>query len=82
MGLTDAGGGSDHAGFIGAGIPTGGLFAGATESGGAANPGTGRGDAMDPCYHLACDTVENVDLERVAIFTDATYAVLVDLMRR
>ena len=82
IGLTDAGGGSDHAGFIRAGIPTGGLFAGATESGGAANPSTGRGEAMDPCYHIACDTVENVDLDRVAIFTDATHAVLVDLMQR
>ena len=28
-----------------------------------------------PCYHVACDDVDNVDLERVAIFTDATFAV-------
>jgi hypothetical protein len=77
----DLGGASDHFGFIEAGIPTGGLFSGATETGGAANPSSGGGAAMDPCYHLACDTVDNVDLERVARFADATSAVVLELIR-
>ena len=36
--LMDLGNGSDHAAFSQAGIPTGGLFAGATETGGASQP--------------------------------------------
>lgn len=76
----DLGGSSDHFGFIAAGIPTGGLFAGATESGSAAQPGTGGtggtgGPPADACYHLACDDLDNVDVERVALFADATFAV-------
>jgi Zn-dependent M28 family amino/carboxypeptidase len=73
----DLGGSSDHFGFIAAGIPTGGLFAGATESGSAAQPGTGGtgGPPADACYHLACDDLDNVDVERVALFAEATFAV-------
>jgi Zn-dependent M28 family amino/carboxypeptidase len=73
----DLGGSSDHFGFIAAGIPTGGLFAGATESGSAAQPGTGGtgGEPADACYHLACDDLDNVDVERVAVFAEATFAV-------
>ncbi len=52
-------------------FPTGGLFAGASESGSASNPSAGGGEALDPCYHIACDTIDNVDLERVALFADA-----------
>ena len=37
---------------------------------------------MDPCYHIACDTIANVDLERVALFAEATYAVASGLMAR
>jgi Peptidase family M28/PA domain len=78
----DIGGSSDHFGFIQAGIPTGGLFAGASETGSASQPGSaGSGPAPDPCYHIACDDIDNVDLERVALFAEATYAVAVDLMR-
>ncbi len=77
----DIGGASDHSGFVQAGIPTGGLFAGASETGSAASPGAGGdGAARDPCYHLACDTVANVDLERVAMFTEATLGVTIALM--
>ena len=73
----DLGGSSDHFGFIAAGIATGGLFAGATESGSAAQPGTGGsgGEPADACYHLACDDLDNVDVERVALFAQATFAV-------
>jgi aminopeptidase S len=80
--LIDLGGASDHGAFDHAGIPTGGLFSGATESGSAANPSTsGSGDApADACYHLACDDIDNVDLERVALFADATLAVALGLI--
>jgi hypothetical protein len=45
----NAGGNSDHAPFERAGIPVGGLF-------------TGAGRAHDPCYHRACDDIDNVDM--------------------
>jgi Zn-dependent M28 family amino/carboxypeptidase len=77
----DLGGGSDHFGFTQAGIPTGGLFAGAAASGSAANPGApAAGADPDPCYHIACDTADNVDPERVVLFSDATVAVVLQLM--
>lgn len=64
-----------------AGIPTGGLFAGATESGSAANPGSGTGgEPADACYHLACEDLDNVDLERVTLFAEATLAVALTLL--
>lgn len=73
----DLGGSSDHFAFMEVGIPTGGLFAGATASGSAAQPGAGGGDLepFDACYHLACDDLDNVDLERVALFAEACFAV-------
>ena len=37
---------------------------------------------MDPCYHIGCDTLDNVDLDRVALFADATFAVAYELMER
>ena len=55
---------SDYAPFTWAGIPAGGIYAGAekiktvaqrADVGGLANA------PYDPCYHLACDTVANVD---------------------
>jgi Iap family predicted aminopeptidase len=45
----NAGGNSDHAPFQRAGIPVGGLF-------------TGAGRPHDPCYHRACDDIDNVDM--------------------
>jgi Peptidase family M28/PA domain len=48
------GGASDHAPFEAAGIPIGGLYTGSSEDGRDGRP-------RDPCYHLACDTVGNVD---------------------
>jgi len=54
LGRVAAGGSSDHAPFQEAGVPVNGLYTGSTERG----PG---GRPRDPCYHLACDTVENVD---------------------
>jgi Zn-dependent M28 family amino/carboxypeptidase len=54
LGNVVAGQSSDHAFFKTAGIPIGGLYTGSDEAG----PG---GRARDPCYHLACDTIENVN---------------------
>ena len=35
------------------------------------------GDQYDPCYHLACDTFDNINLEALAVNTDAVaFAVL------
>jgi Iap family predicted aminopeptidase len=45
----NAGGNSDHAPFQRAGIPVGGLF-------------TGAGEPHDPCYHRACDDIDNIDM--------------------
>ena len=66
--IKDVGGGADHASFNNFGIPTGGLFSGANERktpeqaelfGGTA------GAPADACYHLACDTVDNIDPVRL-----------------
>jgi Zn-dependent M28 family amino/carboxypeptidase len=58
------GGSSDHAAFDQAGIPTGGLFAGANErkSQAQADLFGGTADApADPCMHLPCDRVDTLD---------------------
>jgi Zn-dependent M28 family amino/carboxypeptidase len=49
-----AGGSTDSASFMRAGIPVSGLYTGGPELG-------RRGRSRDPCYHLACDTADNVD---------------------
>jgi Zn-dependent M28 family amino/carboxypeptidase len=79
----DIGGSSDHFGFAEAGIPIGGLFAGATDTGSAAQPAASPGTAGPPpdaCYHLSCDDLGNVDLDRVALFAEATFAVAYELI--
>jgi Zn-dependent M28 family amino/carboxypeptidase len=60
----DLGGGSDHHAFAQAGIATGGVFAGATETG-------PDGTVADPCYHQACDDGSDLDLELARILTAA-----------
>jgi Zn-dependent M28 family amino/carboxypeptidase len=60
----DLEGRSDHAPFQEAGIPTGGLFTGADEP-------APDGQPHDNCYHRACDTVDNVDLEILEKMADA-----------
>jgi Zn-dependent M28 family amino/carboxypeptidase len=77
---TDFSGRSDYGPFIAAGIPAGGLFTGAE---GIKTPdevtlwGGTAGDQYDPCYHLACDTFNNINLEGYGINTDAVaYATL------
>lgn len=73
----DIGATSDHAPFDDVGIPTGGIFSGANEIKTAAESAEFGGTAdspMDDCYHLACDTVENVNLENVTLFAEAAAA--------
>ncbi len=62
---TEFDGRSDYFGFIEAGIPAGGLFSGAE---GTAVVG---GPAYDPCYHQACDGIDNINEELLGQMTDA-----------
>jgi len=77
---SDFSGRSDYGPFIAAGIPAGGLFTGAEGIKTAAEAaiwGGTAGQQYDPCYHLACDTFANVNLEALDINADAVaYAVL------
>jgi hypothetical protein len=64
---------SDYEAFIGAGIPSGGLFTGAEELKSeeqAAIWGGTVGEQFDPCYHEACDTFENVNLHALEVNSD------------
>ena len=71
---TPFGGASDHAPFERAGIPVGGLFTGAGDR--------VRGRPADPCYHRACDDIDNVDEVTAAVLARAAERVLVQLARR
>ena len=71
---------SDYGPFIAVGIPAGGLFTGAegikTEEQATIYGGT-AGEQYDPCYHLACDTFDNISLEALDQMSDAAaHAVL------
>ncbi len=77
---TDFSGRSDYGPFIAVGIPSGGLFTGAegikTPAEAAIWGGT-AGQQYDPCYHLACDTYNNVNPYALDTNSDAiAYAVL------
>ncbi len=65
---------SDHGPFADEGIPTGGLFTGAegikSEAEAAAFGGE-AGAPHDPCYHQACDDIDNLDKEALGQFSDA-----------
>jgi Zn-dependent M28 family amino/carboxypeptidase len=71
---------SDYAAFFDVGIPFGGLFTGAEGIKTAAQTeiyGGTAGQQYDPCYHLACDTADNVSLEVLDLNSDAiAYSVL------
>ncbi len=71
---TQFSGRSDYGPFIAVGIPAGGLFTGAegikTEEQAAIYGGT-AGEQYDPCYHLACDTFDNISLEVLDQNSDA-----------
>jgi Peptidase family M28/PA domain len=64
---------SDYEAFILAGIPSGGLFTGAeqikTEEQAAIWGGI-VGEQFDPCYHEACDTIENFDRHALEVNSD------------
>jgi Zn-dependent M28 family amino/carboxypeptidase len=70
---------SDYQAFIANGIPAGGLFTGAEgikTPAQAAKWGGTAGVAYDPCYHSACDTIDNLSAEALTINADAiAYAV-------
>ena len=65
---------SDYEAFILEGIPAGGLFTGAevvkTEEQEAIWGGT-AGAQYDPCYHLACDDIDNLALDALDVNSDA-----------
>lgn len=71
---TEFSGRSDYQAFISVGIPASGLFTGAE---GIKAPeqeaiwGGTAGDQYDPCYHLACDTIDNVSREALDVNVDA-----------
>ncbi|TDN91981.1 M20/M25/M40 family metallo-hydrolase [Microbacterium sp. BK668] len=68
---------SDYQAFIQNGIPAGGLFTGAevpkTEEQAAIWGGT-AGQQYDPCYHLACDDIDNLALDALDVNSDAIAA--------
>ena len=65
---------SDYGPFLDAGIAAGGLFTGAedikTQEQADVYGGT-AGEPYDPCYHLACDTIDNVDEPALDEMSDA-----------
>ena len=68
------GGGSDDASFAQAGIPTVMLYTGAGEAKAeaqAAQFGGAAGKPYDPCYHKACDTLDNIDATVLAQMAEA-----------
>ncbi|KAF1967756.1 Zn-dependent exopeptidase [Bimuria novae-zelandiae CBS 107.79] len=56
--LGSFGTGSDYVGFLNLGIPSSGVH-------------TGGGVPADPCYHLACDTYDNISWEALEVNTKA-----------
>ncbi|HEX5366425.1 MAG TPA: M28 family peptidase [Acidimicrobiales bacterium] len=65
---------SDYDAFVGAGIPSSGLFTGAEEGKTAEQAAIWGGTAgvpFDPCYHQGCDTIDNVSREVLDVNADA-----------
>jgi Zn-dependent M28 family amino/carboxypeptidase len=74
---TDFSGRSDYGPFIAVGIPAGGLFTGAGGIKTAEQADIWGGTAgvqYDPCYHLACDTFDNISLHALDVNSDAVAA--------
>ncbi len=74
---TDFSGRSDYGPFIAVQIPAGGLFTGAegTKTAQEADLWGGvAGTAYDPCYHLACDNYDNINLAAFDVNSDAVAA--------
>ena len=69
--------------FTDAGIPAGGTFTGAEEPKTAEEQalfGGTVGEALDHCYHQACDTINNLNLTVFGQMKDAAADVLYQLM--
>ncbi len=70
---------SDYQAFIDVGIPSSGLFTGAEGIKSVEQEsiwGGSAGEQYDPCYHLACDTIDNVSTEAIEVNVDAiAYAI-------
>jgi Zn-dependent M28 family amino/carboxypeptidase len=65
---------SDYEAFILNGIPAGGLFTGAEVVKTAEQEaiwGGQAGEQYDPCYHLVCDTIDNLSMEALDVNVDA-----------
>ena len=72
-GETDLSAASDHAAFLAAGIPVGGIYTGSLE--------TRRGRARDRCYHRPCDGVQNADRAMAAKIATAAERALASLAK-
>jgi Zn-dependent M28 family amino/carboxypeptidase len=73
---------SDYGPFIWTGIPAGGLFTGAEQpkpTHEAETFGGTPGEPYDPCYHLACDSIDNLDLAVLDEMAAAAAAVVLRL---
>jgi Zn-dependent M28 family amino/carboxypeptidase len=73
---------SDYVAFTNAGIPAGGTFTGADAIKTAQEQllfGGIAGEQLDQCYHQACDTLDNLNLEVFADMKDAAADVLFQL---
>jgi Zn-dependent M28 family amino/carboxypeptidase len=57
---------SDYVAFLEAGIPSSGIF-------------TGAGAPQDPCYHLACDDIDNINWEALTVNAKAAGRALAEL---
>lgn len=71
---TEFSGRSDYQAFINNGVPAGGLFTGAEvekTAEQAAKWGGTAGEPFDPCYHQACDTIDNLSIKALQVNADA-----------
>jgi Zn-dependent M28 family amino/carboxypeptidase len=76
---------SDYGPFIDAGIPAGGTFSGAEEIKTAEEAqlyGGTAGEAYDQCYHQACDTLANLNLQAFDELSDAAADAVAKLAQR
>lgn len=70
----DLHGGSDHHGFVQAGVATAGVFSGFLEpvsAEQAVSSGAAAGRLADGCYHQPCDDLSNIDLQLARVLAAA-----------
>lgn len=76
---------SDYGPFIAEGIPAGGLFTGAEGTKTAAQAAVYGGEAnvaYDKCYHLRCDTIQNINYTALDQMSDAAAHTALTLAKR